>query len=237
MGREIKRVALDFNWPIDKIWVGYLNPYYAPQCPWCENGYSKEYIELQDKWYGKPSYHNGWNRNLEQEDVDALIAANRLIEFRRDGHTPTVEEVNNWSKQGFGHDSINAYVCIEARLAKKGKSTECDHCKGSGSLFLSEEFERLYDEWEFVEPPKGDGFQLWTTTNEGAPMTPVFATPEELAQYCVGNKVSTFGYDTASYKTWLDFIIGEESAPDMVVNPNGEIKSGVEFSVQNKVQK
>jgi len=25
MGREIKRVALDFNWPLEKIWSGYQN--------------------------------------------------------------------------------------------------------------------------------------------------------------------------------------------------------------------
>jgi hypothetical protein len=35
MGREIKRVALDFDWPLDEIWHGYLNPHYAEsrECP------------------------------------------------------------------------------------------------------------------------------------------------------------------------------------------------------------
>lgn len=27
MGRELKRVSLDFDWPIDKVWKGYKNPY------------------------------------------------------------------------------------------------------------------------------------------------------------------------------------------------------------------
>jgi hypothetical protein len=29
MGRELKRVPLDFKWPEDKVWEGYLNPHYA----------------------------------------------------------------------------------------------------------------------------------------------------------------------------------------------------------------
>lgn len=37
MGREIKRVAKDFNWLLKKVWKGYLNPYYrfSAQCPFC----------------------------------------------------------------------------------------------------------------------------------------------------------------------------------------------------------
>jgi hypothetical protein len=37
MGRELKRVALDFNWPIGEIWHGYLNPYSTRkrECPLC----------------------------------------------------------------------------------------------------------------------------------------------------------------------------------------------------------
>ena len=32
MSREIKRVALDFEWPLEKIWKGYINPHYK-RCP------------------------------------------------------------------------------------------------------------------------------------------------------------------------------------------------------------
>lgn len=28
MGRKLYRVPLDFNWPLDKVWEGYLNPFY-----------------------------------------------------------------------------------------------------------------------------------------------------------------------------------------------------------------
>ena len=29
MGRELKRVPIDFNWPENKVWSGFLNPHYA----------------------------------------------------------------------------------------------------------------------------------------------------------------------------------------------------------------
>jgi len=32
MGREIRRVALDFDWPLNETWEGFLNPHYKP-CP------------------------------------------------------------------------------------------------------------------------------------------------------------------------------------------------------------
>lgn len=43
MGRELKRVALDFDWPLNKIWSGFINPYYeeCKPCTSCEQtGYS-----------------------------------------------------------------------------------------------------------------------------------------------------------------------------------------------------
>lgn len=44
---------------------------------------------------------------------------------------------------------------------------------------------------------------LYETTSEGTPLSPAFATPEELARWCTDKSVSIFGYDTASYETWL----------------------------------
>ena len=35
MGREVKRVALDFDWPLRKVWVGFCNPHWK-QCPDCD---------------------------------------------------------------------------------------------------------------------------------------------------------------------------------------------------------
>lgn len=111
MGREIKRVALDFNWPIDTIWEGYINKYN-----------------------------------------------------------------NNWEK---------------------------------------------------FDPPTGEGYQLWSTTTAGHPMSPVFDSPEKLATYLVDNKVSSFADETCTYEQWLRFIKGPGWAPSAIAI-DGELKSGVE---------
>lgn len=52
MGRELKKVALNFQWEIGELWSGYVNPHKHHECKECEGlGWSKEYNELKDKWY------------------------------------------------------------------------------------------------------------------------------------------------------------------------------------------
>lgn len=56
MGREVKRVALDFDWPLDKVWEGFLTPdnLHEDGCTACgSTGYSPEANALHDRWYGK----------------------------------------------------------------------------------------------------------------------------------------------------------------------------------------
>lgn len=55
MGREIKRVPLDFDWELDKTWDGFLMPdkFEENPCPDCNaGGYSKRYEQLHALWYG-----------------------------------------------------------------------------------------------------------------------------------------------------------------------------------------
>lgn len=55
MSREVKRVPIDFDWPIKKTWSGYLNPFYE-HCSSCSSyggsGYSAQAKFLHDQWYG-----------------------------------------------------------------------------------------------------------------------------------------------------------------------------------------
>ena len=247
MGRELKRVALNFQWEIGKLWSGYVNPHKHHECKECEGlGWSKEYNELKDKWYSgnnpqwKPNpFREGsrydsvsWNNNLEQEDVDALIEADRLWDFTRvplndehreivkqkiadggnswlpfdNGYKPTAKEVNEWNLKTMGHDSLNCFYVIRARLAREGKSHLCSNCNGTGDNWQHEKAKELYENWENYEPPTGEGFQLWTTTNEGSPMTPVFDSLEKLCDYCEKEKVSVFGSNTATKEEWMKML-------------------------------
>jgi hypothetical protein len=102
---------------------------------------------------------------------------------------------------------------------------QCEQCGGGG---LDPECRDAYEAWEDYEPPKGDAYQIWETTSEGSPITPPFETPEELARWCVDNKASTFGSETANYETWLKFIRGPGWAPSMIGQEGVGLVSGVE---------
>lgn len=55
MGRELKRVSLDFSWPLNKTWKGYMNPYNIfrrPCVPCFATGFSPVAKLWRDKWYG-----------------------------------------------------------------------------------------------------------------------------------------------------------------------------------------
>jgi hypothetical protein len=245
MGREIRRVPVDFDWPLNKIWEGFLRPdsLDGAKCPDCKSGYSPRAENLYDLWYGKipfdpattgskpwqpdtpairaraerniadaPDYYgrgeaaiareaqrladhfnSGWLHHLSQDDVNALIAAGRLHDFthtwtRENGWqpkeppvTPTAAEVNEWSLSGFGHDAINAGVVIRARCEREGIDETCPTCNGHATIEKYEGQRAEAEAWEPTDPPKGDGWQLWETVSEGSPISPAFATADELA--------------------------------------------------------
>lgn len=327
MSRNLKRVPLDFDWPLDKVWGGYKNPYsqLSAECPDCENGYDRaggrsdaSAALFHDQWYGKgafdpaaygaepisptdpqildlarrnieraPDYYmttaeliertkfkqaamDGfpgddrplipfpafdseavvtretkrlymqcfrwhWCYHLVQDDVDALIAADRLWDFTRtprdagqalvvavrmafhdtnswlpepNGHHPTAAEVNAWTRgPGLGHDSFNASICIRARCAREGVPYECARCHGSGRVWPTPEIQKRCDEWTETEPPTGDGYQLWEDCSEGSPVSPVFATLEDLCAWAADN-ATTFADYKATAEEWREMLDG-----------------------------
>ena len=84
-------------------------------------------------------------------------------------------------------------------------------------------------EWSRVseryEPPVGEGWQMWETTSEGSPISPVFASPEDLATWLADTNASTFGSLTATASQWLK-MIGCGSAPSLLIR-DGTWQSGV----------
>jgi len=54
---------------------------------------------------------------------------------------PTAEEVNKWARgRGMGHDSINHWICTEARARRLGVYGHCEKCGGLGHLFQGEPY-------------------------------------------------------------------------------------------------
>lgn len=78
-----------------------------------------------------------WHHHLNQADVDALVAGERLWALKRAGTAPTPDSVNAWSLTGMGHDSINASICLRARCAREGVPVSCSICGGSGYQYTA----------------------------------------------------------------------------------------------------
>jgi hypothetical protein len=230
MSREIRRVPLDFDWPLNEVWAGYRNPYFKHRkdCPACAGtGYGPTAKRFRDEWYGyarfdpvaygatpltvdhpaitkaarrnierretdfyrdlhgttdrdelirreahrlyRDCFAGRWQNQLIQADVDALIAADRLVSFTHrcdpgKGWQPiepapvvTADQVNAWSLVGMGHDCINQIICLRARCEREGVPVNCPKCDGNGDHWPTRAHRALYESWVAIEPPKGDG--------------------------------------------------------------------------------
>jgi hypothetical protein len=126
MGRELKRVPMDFDYPLNKVWYGY---------------------------FIKPSTcHDSYSAGCEG-----------CKEFARLKGIP-----------------LASYGCPDFS-----------------------EFTKEYN--KTVEPPEGEGYQLWETTSEGSPVSPVFKTLDELCEWCAEN-ATTFADFKASKEQWLSML-------------------------------
>ncbi len=234
MGREMKKVPIDFNWPLNKVWKGYINPFTSTSCAACEgSGLNPATKKLSDDWYThlRTDGQEGWQHHLDKDDVRALLRADRLWDFTRvpltekqretvrrkvarggnswlpksNGYIPTADEVNAWSRRFFGHDSINQMICVKAKAKRLGIYGLCATCKGEGDIWESPKTKKLSQEWEMEEPPVGDGYQLWETTSEGSPVSPVFRTLDDLCQWAENN-ATTFATGHASAEEWKEML-------------------------------
>lgn len=251
MSRELKRVAVEFDWPLKKVWSGYVNPYIGRMwdCDACggtgliyiarvwsdmflgvrspnafrpEKMGSKPFVStdpfivkiIRRKVEANPDslmasyytfdietairheairmcqiWNNSWGHHLDQDDVQALFEGGRLTDF---GETcPRAEDVNRWSLVGMGHDAINEHICLKARMRRMGvEDYYCPLCKGEGDYWPDLADKEKYEKWEPVDPPAGEGWQLWETVSEGAPVSPVFEQASQLVDWLVGERYS-----------------------------------------------
>lgn len=177
MGREIKRVALDFNWPLNKVWEGYLNPHYE-ECPYCHHGSTAARRELQDR-----INHLMWDSESRLDNVVSFKDRREWLEL-----TSGLAGRKPFNGQVEGHDSCDAWVALGKVVEAAGLPDDwgwCKHCGGSG---IAPETREACEAWEKTEPPRGEGWQVWETVTEGSPVSPVFPTADELFFWLVNDQ-------------------------------------------------
>jgi hypothetical protein len=212
MGREVKRVALDFDWPLNKAWSGYLSPEWR-SCPssTCRGGETVDAAWLaaivhllliagENGLKGKGKLHP-WLESLDNAPTDpdngyAVVPPTPLLS---DLTTKLAGRVPGF----LGHDAIDRWAATKAIVRGAGLPENwgtCKMCEGHG---VHPDDRAASEAWERTEPPAGEGWQIWETVSEGSPITPVFATAGELAEWCVLNK--PWGTDM-NYPAWRRFI-------------------------------
>lgn len=134
--------------------------------------------------------------------------------------------------------------------AEEWRENEAAWNRGEFPDYADAEAQKLtYTDWAGEHPDERDympdwpdeqrtHYQMYEDTSEGTPISPVFASPEEVARWCADNGASAFGGQTASYEHWLRVARGG-FAPSavMVIRPDGSgsLMSGVEaFGSEDK---
>ena len=179
MGREMKRVAIDFDWEIGKIWEGYINPFYKP-CPDCTNGRTRNRIKFEEL-VGNFMHSSGI------DEITTGLA----------GRSPSTV---------FGHDASDRWRAVDKIIIAAGLNPDdwgiCPTCGGEA---IAPDAIDECNAWTPHEPPIGDGYQLWETTTDGSPQSPVFASFDELCKWCEKN-ATTFASFTSTEKGWHDML-------------------------------
>lgn len=124
-----------------------------------------------------------------------------------------------------GHDSIDSWQIAKALVTAAGLDPDswgvCPTCEGH--CCHPDDID-MNDDWRPTEPPEGEGWQLWETTSEGSPVSPVFGTVEALASWCAIN-ATWFGSEKTTYENWLRMFVNDTTDVDTMLiytHPGGE---------------
>lgn len=227
MSREVKRVALDFDWPLNKVWKGFVLPdeLRGSKCPDCDGGQTHagwwlyqlcyrigmlaDDIRDQERgkplhpWLAKDSYpHGHWNDNrqfvVDRPSVEIRELLDKLL-----GDRPRDVFSSYASDAGYGLYKI----LLEKAGLDHVEWSRCKTCQGGGTLEIYEGQAAEAEAWEQYEPPTGEGWQLWESVSEGSPITPVFTTAEGLARHLVAlPDVLGPGGGSLSFEAALKFV-------------------------------
>lgn len=239
MGREIRRVPLDFDWPLEKVWDGFVNPHYR-NCQACDgHGETRARVQLRRlasllAWAGYCASRSdgisprptNWHPMFDSTGLDAPMAP-ELVQvingFCRAGDRVWLAEHQEYAgREPSGMQGIGAgddYKIELALLSTSGLPSDwgkCARCDGSG---IASDARAAYDAWKPTDPPAGEGWQVWETVSEGSPITPVFATADDLVTHLVSVPSMIMQVSPAGGRIWNDI---ESCHPAANFFPNRE---------------
>lgn len=210
MSREIRRVPLDFDWPLSKVWSGYLSDESldGTPCDRCSGGetWASRWLyvlcyrinmlagDVRDQERGRPMHPY-----LAQDQAPPIVwrpdptGSRPFVSDDYDVQRPTADILPllagiagcDQSRIGGFLGGNSEYDLYKAIVKASGLEQwgSCEHCGGTGEheKYPGQRAER--HAWESTEPPTGDGWQMWETVSEGSPVSPVFPDAEGLAQW------------------------------------------------------
>jgi hypothetical protein len=258
VSREVRRVPLDFDWPLDTLWGGYVMPDRLKRnpCPDCENGSTAaaEWLrtfcrriqdlgdDIRDQQSGRPMHPclaEDPNPFTTRGAIDPVTRRwtelPRIIRPTAD-ILPLLTGLTGRSEKDHLHplSGDNSYRIVMKLVAAAGLDPDtwgiCTTCAGEALLDAHEGQSADIEAWEPTEPPAGDGWQLWQTLSEGSPISPVFPTEEDLARWMT-SPAYTWGaakHGRPSYEQALQFV-RDGWAPSVASSPGSGPVSGVEW--------
>lgn len=109
-----------------------------------------------------------------------------------------------------------------------------DYCSEGGAKMEYWEYDGAPPESKYYRPDWPEEsrthFQMYETTSEGTPISPVFADIETLAHWLADNGASAFAGQTATYEQWLA-TCQRGWAPSAIHSPQTGLISGVAASL------
>lgn len=235
MGREIKRVPADFDFPLGDTWHGFLNPHYR-KCDACDghgdtasaralsaivwrlmvagddstkrpDGYDGRPTMIPN-YPGAPAHHRRHWPHPYTVNLGINDPGDSLHEVTAGlaGRSPV--------GRAFGHDACDHWAATRKIITAAGLPDTWGTCPVCGGEGLHPDAAEAYNAWTETPPPTGPAYQVWQTVSEGGPVSPPFLDPDDLADWMVANDTS-ITRDT-SREQWLAFIRGPGWAPSMV---------------------
>lgn len=223
MGREIKRVPTDFSHPIGEVWDGYLPPD-VRDCPDCDNGAttardylgSLAHLILVTANDARRGECHPWTHKIPlspdappSEDMLELSEglAGRPCDF-------------------MGHDAIDRWNATKAIIEAAGLDPEewgiCDTCGGNA---IHPDDQGKQEGWERTDPPTGEGWQVWETVSEGAPITPVCGDKEAMIEHLAAHGTE---WDDPFPRERAETFVDAQWTPSMIMSPEHGVEKGTE---------